>query len=205
MSDQEPSVQTVDVGPAPSVYQAAPDTREFISTGFADPDPMEPGNWLVPGKAYLDAPPAKKDGFAIIRSEDEKSWEYVIDNRGPIYNTANGYEAYLYDFGAVPAGYTKEPRPDQNYIWVDGAWVFSDAIIANDARIKRDTLLSIVYDRGVFMVQRAIRNTDPTNTTQISYLNGKLVELDDYAKLLQDVPDQAGFPMTIAWPEQPTK
>ena len=80
----------------------------------------------------------------------------------------------------------KAPTPDQ---------------LATSARSQRDALLSDVYDKGVLMIQRAIRlNGDADGS-----LAAKLHALDEYAVALQNVPEQAGFPQTITWPTAPTE
>lgn len=93
----------------------------------------------------------------------------------------------------------------------DGAWTFQpyvappipDAVLANNARVLRDQLLRDNYDRGILMAQRYARMA--TTPEETSYAEGKIVELDNYAQALQEVPEQEGFPQTITWPIAPTK
>lgn len=77
----------------------------------------------------------------------------------------------------------------------------SDEQLANQARSQRDALLSSVYDKGVLIVQRAIR----LNGDADGKLAAKLHQLDEYAVALQSVPSQDGFPQAITWPTAPTE
>jgi hypothetical protein len=40
---------------------------------------------------------------------------------------------------------------------------------------------------------------------EIVYAEEKIAELDAYATLLQELPEQPGFPQTITWPAAPIK
>jgi len=73
--------------------------------------------------------------------------------------------------------------------------------LAASVRAQRDMLLDRVYDRGVSMIKRALRMETEEKT--ISSLNEKLAELDKYAKDLQNIPEQKGFPQDVKWPTQP--
>lgn len=75
--------------------------------------------------------------------------------------------------------------------------------LAAAARLTRDGLLRDICDTGVLMIQRELRMT--SDSERITYLNGKLIEVDQYAVALQGIPEQAGFPQTITWPVAPTK
>lgn len=73
--------------------------------------------------------------------------------------------------------------------------------LAASVRAQRDMLLDRVYDRGVSMIKRALRME--TEDKIITSLNEKLAELDKYAKDLQNIPEQKGFPQDVIWPTQP--
>lgn len=79
----------------------------------------------------------------------------------------------------------------------------SDAELSYLARQQREMLLRSVYDPGILMAQRALRMA--ATPEEISYANGKIAELDEYAEALVAIPDQIGFPQTIIWPIEPTK
>ena len=78
------------------------------------------------------------------------------------------------------------------------AWVsipVDVASLASSARAKRDSLLRDVYDVGVIRLRREERAG--------ADVSAKLAELDAFAILLLNVPQQPGFPTTITWPEEP--
>lgn len=93
---------------------------------------------------------------------------------------------------AAPAGKmlgAKGGRP----VWI--ATPVDLASLASNARAKRDNLLRDVYDISIIRLRREERaGADVTD---------KLSQLDDFAVLLLDVPQQSGFPTTIIWPEEP--
>lgn len=70
-------------------------------------------------------------------------------------------------------------------------------------RTERDRLLRSVYDPGINMALRALRMTSAPE--EQSYAEGKVIELDNYAQALEDIPEQSDFPQTIVWPIAPTK
>ncbi len=72
-----------------------------------------------------------------------------------------------------------------------------------DMRTKRNGLMSSVYDAGTQMIRRELE-TLPLDTAYEAQLITKRAELHAYARLLQAVPEQTGFPDVITWPEQPT-
>lgn len=76
--------------------------------------------------------------------------------------------------------------------------------IAGLARTERDRQLREIYDAGTQMIRRELE-THPLDPTYESQLLAKRTELHAYARLLQAIPDQAGFPETITWPAIPTE
>ncbi|OKT91720.1 tail fiber assembly protein, partial [Escherichia coli] len=69
------------------VYNYDGETREYISTSN---EYLSVGVG-IPACSCLDAPGTHKAGYAICRSTDFNSWEYVPDHRGEIvYNTETG-------------------------------------------------------------------------------------------------------------------
>ena len=79
---------------------------------------------------------------------------------------------------------------------------FQNATLAQTARFERDRQLREIYDRGTQMVRRELEMTE--DSIYIDKLKNKLLELHQYAVLLQNVPEQAAFPKTISWPEIPS-
>lgn len=78
----------------------------------------------------------------------------------------------------------------------------TDEGLADSARVERARLLKM-YDAGIIMALRILRMA--STPEEESYAQSKIIELDNYAEALQDIPDQPGFPQTIVWPIAPTK
>lgn len=75
--------------------------------------------------------------------------------------------------------------------------------LAGLARVERDRQLREIYDAGTQMIRRELE-THPLDPTYESQLLAKRTDLHAYARLLQAIPDQVGFPETVIWPEIPT-
>ena len=66
--------------------------------------------------------------------------------------------------------------------------VISDEALAAEARSKRDKLLA---------------DTDYLLMPDYPIESDRLAKIKTYRQALRDVPEQAGFPRTITWPEKP--
>ena len=79
------------------------ETREYISTST---EYLAVGVG-IPACSCLDAPGAHKAGYAICRSVELNSWEYVPDHRGEtVYSTENGRKVTISDIGEYPENTT---------------------------------------------------------------------------------------------------
>ncbi len=86
-----------------NVYNYNGETREYISTST---EYLAVGVG-IPAHSCLDAPGSNKAGYAICRSVDLKSWEYVSDHRGEIvYNTETGDAKEITALGDYPENTT---------------------------------------------------------------------------------------------------
>lgn len=119
-------------------------------------------------------------------------------------------ERYIAEFVAQMVDITDvSPKPEQRWTY-DGA-TFSAPIVtppnaeelAAAARVEREKQLRGIYDPGINMALRSLRMA--STPEEQSYAEGKVIELDNYAQSLEDIPDQPGFPQTIVWPIAPTK
>jgi hypothetical protein len=57
-------------------YNYNPETFEYVGEGLADPDPLEPGNWLIPGNSVVIPPPLPVEGKTINYDTEAKAWVY---------------------------------------------------------------------------------------------------------------------------------
>lgn len=87
---------------APTVYHADPVSGLPVGTSPADASPLEPGEWLVPAHATLDAPPKLPAGFAAVLQDGE--WTSVEDHRGEKVWTAEGAFIEIAEVGPLPDG-----------------------------------------------------------------------------------------------------
>lgn len=111
----------------------------YCGSTFADPSPLEPGVWLIPGGCVETAPPDIPEHKAAYWNG--KAWELVNYYQGlVVYSITTGEPLVLDGMQTMPAGYTlKQPGPDQ--IWSDGEWVDDSATIL--AKLYQDKLTEI--------------------------------------------------------------
>jgi hypothetical protein len=57
-------------------YNYHPETYEYAGEGLADPNPLEPENWLIPGNCSVVPPPSPVEGKTIHFDEETKAWIY---------------------------------------------------------------------------------------------------------------------------------
>ncbi|MCM8910907.1 tail fiber assembly protein [Pseudomonas inefficax] len=186
---------------APTIYHAAPVTWELCGTGVPDPDPRVPDNWLIPARAYLDAPPEPVAGFAIVRNADQTAWELVEDNRGPVYVKATG-EALTYPaLGPLPDELTLTPCPGRYYTWTGEDWLLDTAAQREGRRQEvltaRDERLAVASVRIAPLLD-AVELGRATEAEQALLLAWKHYRVD-----LGRIEQQEGFPMAVEWPPSP--
>lgn len=71
------------------------------------------------------------------------------------------------------------------------------------ARAERDRQLRDVYDSGTQMIRRELEMGSQDHESEAKLIS-KRTELHVYARLLQAIPDQSGFPEDINWPVIPS-
>jgi hypothetical protein len=90
------------------VYNYHPETGEFLSRAAAHPNPLEPGNWLLPAFATFDVPPAAIPGYTWVWQDGE--WMHVADHRGSVY-WLGAVQVVIEALGPVPADLSVDPPP----------------------------------------------------------------------------------------------
>lgn len=117
---------------APIVYHADPVTGLPVGSSPADASPLEPGEWLVPAHATLEAPPKLPAGFAAVLQDGE--WVPVEDHRGEKVWTAEGQYIEIAEIGPLPEG-ASSTMPDSVREQLE-----ADRVTAR--RAQRDRLLT---------------------------------------------------------------
>lgn len=99
----------------------------YAGPALADPSPMEPGVWLIPG-GCIEAEPPTVPAHKAARWNGQ-AWEVVDYFQGlVVYSIATGEPLTLEGMEPIPTGYTvKQPGPDQ--VWKNGQWVDDNAAI----------------------------------------------------------------------------
>ncbi|PZW46383.1 tail fiber assembly protein [Pseudomonas sp. URMO17WK12:I2] len=186
---------------APVIYHYHPQTGELLGTGLADPDPMNPANWLVPGFATLDAPDEPAQGIVPCRVEHAR-WELLEDNRGTVFSTDSGQPLEYTSLGPLPQGFTTQARPSLHHTWQGASWVFDEqsarAAFINAAVLERNSLQAEATAR-IAPLQDAADFEDATEA-EISELEA----WKRYRIALNRLPLQDSYPNPIQWPKMPS-
>ncbi|ELD0448799.1 tail fiber assembly protein [Escherichia coli] len=173
------------------------ETREYISTST---EYLAVGVG-IPACSCLDAPGAHKAGYAICRSVELNSWEYVPDHRGEtVYSTENGRKVTISDIGEYPENTTTIAPLTPYDKWDGEKWVtdteaqHSAAVEAAEA--QRQSLIDAAM-ASISLIQLKLQAgrklTQPENTR----LNAVLDYIDAVmATDTSTAPD-------VIWPELP--
>ena len=167
------------------VYQADPQTLEYIGTENADPDPMTPGQYLMPAGCYTDAPGEFKQGYTQIRKGN--TWEYVVDLRGTtVYSTKDKTQYKIVAFMEnIPSGYTDQvPTEFQDYCTWNGSDWYIDEVkkTAYENNIADNTTKAEMssYDSQIIRSMRSLINQIVTDgkidTTSNDYKKFKIID-----------------------------
>ena len=180
-----------------TVYNYNGETREYISSSLE----FLPFGVGIPAHSCLDAPGSNKAGYAICRTVDLNSWEYVPDHRGEIvYSTKTGESKEITAPGDYPENTTTIAPLTPYDKWDGEKWVtdteaqHSAAVDAAEA--QRQSLMDTAM-ASISLIQlklQAGRKLTPAETTR---LNAVLDYIDAVtATDTSTAPD-------VIWPELP--
>lgn len=180
-----------------TVYNYDNTTREYISSST---EYLAVGVG-IPACSCLDAPVTHKAGYAICRSADFNSWEYVPDHRGEIvYNTETGEPKEITSLGDYPENTTTIAPLTPYDKWDGEKWVtdteaqHSAAVEAAEA--KRQSLIDAAMD-SISLIQLKLRAGRKLTEAETNRLNAVL----DYIDAVEAT-DTSTAPDVI-WPELP--
>ncbi|EHL7266232.1 tail fiber assembly protein [Escherichia coli] len=180
-----------------TVYNYDGETREYISTS---------NEYLaigvgIPAYSCLDAPGTHKAGYAICRSMDLNSWEYVPDHRGEIvYNTETGESKEITALGDYHENTTIIAPLTPYDKWDGEKWVtdteaqHSAAVEAAEA--QRQSLIDAAM-ASISLIQLKLRAGRNLTQAETARLNAAL----DYIDAVEAT-DTSTAPDVI-WPELP--
>lgn len=184
------------------IYHADSVTGEYIGSGLADPDPLEPGKWVIPARAFTEKPPAAGKGFVAVCTPGEaNSWTLQQDQRGTVFNVHSGESVHWDQLGPVPAGFTKDQRPSPYHTWVGGEWELDEDAERQgqtaDAVGTRDNLIREAATR-IAPLQDAVDLGEASDEDMANLKKWK-----QYRVALNRIDQQSGYPVTIDWPVEP--
>ena len=177
-------------------------TGQYIVSFLADVDPMNTSRYLVPAFCTLEPLPERGPRTWPFWRDDK--WEMLPDYRGVrLYRTESGAAAEITVAGVTPddAGLTEKPRPSDTHVWLDGAWVVDEKIVADRAR---EAAMNDFFARLESARQQNRGKSDARMTGRLSDLEEATFDAwADYQVALARVVDSPGFPAKIEWPTEP--
>ncbi|EFM6616227.1 tail fiber assembly protein [Escherichia coli] len=180
-----------------TVYNYDGETREYISTS---------NEYLaigvgIPEYSCLDAPGTHKAGYAICRSMDLNSWEYVPDHRGEIiYSTETGESKEITALGDYPENTTIIAPLTPYDKWDGEKWVTDTeaqrSAAVDAAEAQRQSLIDAAM-ASISLIQLKLRAGRNLTQAETARLNAAL----DYIDAVEAT-DTSTAPDVI-WPELP--
>ena len=180
-----------------TVYNYDGETREYISTS---------NEYLavgvgIPAYSCLDAPGTYKAGYAICRSVDLNSWEYMPDHRGEIiYSTETGEAKEITAPGDYPEN-TTTIVPLTTYDKWDGEKWVTDSEAQHGAAVEaaeaqRQSLIDAAM-ASISLIQLKLQAGRKLTQAETTRLNAVLDYIDAVtATNTSTAPD-------VIWPELP--
>ncbi|HIH3536992.1 TPA: tail fiber assembly protein [Escherichia coli] len=180
-----------------TVYNYDSETREYIS---ASTEYLAVGVG-IPAYSCLDAPGIHKAGYAICRSADLNSWEYVPDHRGEVvYNTETGESKEITAPDDYPENTTTTVPLTPYDKWDGEKWVtdteaqHSAAVEAAEA--QRQSLIDAAM-ASISLIQLKLQAGRKLTQAETTRLNAVLDYIDAVtATDTSTAPD-------VIWPELP--
>ena len=179
------------------VYNYDSETKEYIS---ASTEYLAVGVG-IPAYSCLDAPGIHKAGYAICRSLDLNSWEYVPDHRGEIvYNTETGDAKEITAPGDYPEN-TTTIAPLTPYDKWDGEKWMTDTEAQHGAEVEaaeaqRQSLIDAAM-ASISLIQLKLQAGRKLTQAETTRLNAVLDYIDAVtATDTSTAPD-------VIWPELP--
>lgn len=180
------------------IYNYHPLTKEFLSEGIADADPMVEGNWLIPAHATTVTAPEIQSGYVPVF--DGSQWMQTEDHRGvKIYDIATAQQSEIKGLGELPDGVTTI-APDVEFPkWNGKKWVTDNAA-------KKAADIAAAKAQKQYLIAEASQKTQLWQTQLILGIiteedKASLKEWMLYVQQVQAVDSSLGA--GVAWPTPP--
>lgn len=111
------------------------ETTEYVSEGGS----------LAAG-SYLDAPPKQKQGFVIVRVDN--NWQYQADHRGTYYSKETGEKVEHTALGELPDNLTALAPLAEPCKWTGTEWVKDEAKIVELFMQRKEALLATLANKA---------------------------------------------------------
>ena len=180
-----------------TVYNYNGETREYISSSLE----FLPFGVGIPAHSCLDAPGSNKAGYAICRTVDLNSWEYVPDHRGEIvYSTKTGESKEITAPGDYPENTTTIAPLTPYDKWDGEKWVTDTeaqhSAAVGAAEIQRQSLVDAAM-ASISLIQLKLQAGRKLTQAETTRLNAVLDYIDAVtATDTSTAPD-------VIWPELP--
>jgi hypothetical protein len=179
------------------IYNYHPYTGEFVSAGFADEDPVDLGNWLIPAYAVTVKPPVV--GQNEVAVWDGNAWLVKQDFRGTEYWLPDGTRAVIKVIGDVvpaDASTTPPPPPSDAYLQAEklrgefeskvqaslGDFMFSE--VASWPKQEAEARAVIADETSVTPLIDALVIARGLGETRIELANKIIANADAYAQVV---------------------
>ncbi|HCP1227771.1 TPA: tail fiber assembly protein [Escherichia coli] len=179
-----------------TVFNYDGETREYLSSSV---EYLAVGVGL-PANSCTDAPSESKEGFAICRTADFTTWEYVADHRGEtVYSTETGDAMMVSLPGDYPEGTTTLAPSTPYDTWNGSEWVTdTEAQHAADVEVAEQQKAALLLEAQatISLWQTELQLgiiSDEDKASLIAWMN--------YIKAVQAV-DTSKAP-DINWPDKP--
>lgn len=140
-------------------------SKEYIGEGVAVEDPIDPGNWLLPGNAVAVRPPAYGSGHSSVW--DGMAWQVVDDYRDvTVYSTSTGIPSKITELGPIPRGYTRLKPSDSNKTWNGSSWVDKQLDITEIKKSVQIHLDAVAKKMGYNSILDAVSYADEPSVSR---------------------------------------
>ncbi|HGJ5860295.1 MAG TPA: tail fiber assembly protein [Arsenophonus nasoniae] len=178
-------------------HYACYSTQEYLHTSYT----YVVKDTGIPAGSTLEAPIIPDDDKAIIRSEDDRKWEYPADYRGKtVFNTENQADSVVDYIGEIKDGFTLlEPKTPFDQ-WDGEKWVTDKksqkAAQIAEANYKKSSLINEA-ERVIRLLERKVKLGMATEEDK-----SLLQEWEVYSVKLYDIHTSSA--PDINWPENPS-